>query len=80
MVGLSGEPGSYVLTATIPPLLRAGAYIVRTWIGNDYEDVVERELLVIRVAPRTDDPQQLMRRTRAVQPEIEWEIRQEPVP
>src|SRR5258708_4135855 len=76
---LSGERGVYVVWATIPPLLRAGTYIVRTWVGNEYEDVVERDLLAIRVAPRADDPQRFIERTRAVHPEIVWKIRREPV-
>jgi ABC-2 type transport system ATP-binding protein/lipopolysaccharide transport system ATP-binding protein len=75
---LSGEPGVYVVSATIPPLLRAGTYMVRTWIGNEYETAVERDLLTMRVAPRVDDPEWLRERRRAVQPDIEWKIRQEP--
>ena len=75
---LSGEPGTYVVSATIPPLLRAGRYMVRCWIGNEFEDSVDRDLLTIRVAPRADDPQEFMERTRAVQPEIEWKVRREP--
>ena len=34
---LSGEPGVYVVTATIPPMLRAGTYMVWGWIGNEFE-------------------------------------------
>jgi hypothetical protein len=74
---LSPEPGVYVVTATIPPMLRTGTYMVRGWIGNDFEDSFYRDLLAIRVAPRADDPQEFMRRTRAVQPEIEWTVRRE---
>jgi ABC-type polysaccharide/polyol phosphate transport system ATPase subunit len=77
---LSGEPGTYVVSATIPPLLRAGTYVVRTWIGNYFESHVEHELLTIRVAPRADDPQEFIERPRAVQPEIDWKVRQEPLP
>jgi ABC-type polysaccharide/polyol phosphate transport system ATPase subunit len=77
---LSGEPGVYVVSATIPPLLRAGTYTVRTWIGNEFQDAVEQDLLAIRVTPRADDPQQLVTRTRVVQPQIEWTVRREPVP
>lgn len=76
---LSGDPGTYVLSATIPPLLRAGTYTLRIWIGNDYEDVVERNLLTLRIAPRADDPQRLVERTRAVQPEIVWKVRRPPM-
>jgi ABC-2 type transport system ATP-binding protein/lipopolysaccharide transport system ATP-binding protein len=76
---LSPEPGVYVVTATIPPMLRAGTYMVRGWIGNEFEDSFYRDLLAIRVAPRADDPQELMERLRAVQPEIEWKVRREPL-
>jgi ABC-type polysaccharide/polyol phosphate transport system ATPase subunit len=75
---LSGEPGNYVISATIPPVLRAGRYTVRCWIGNEYENTFERDLLTIRVSPRPDDPQHFIDRTRAVQPELEWRILQEP--
>jgi ABC-type glutathione transport system ATPase component len=76
---LSGERGAYVVSATIPPLLRAGPYTVRTWIGNEYEDFVQRDLLTIRVVPRADDPQLFMERARAVQPEIVWKVLRKPV-
>jgi ABC-type polysaccharide/polyol phosphate transport system ATPase subunit len=77
---LPGAPGVYVVSVTIPPLLRVGAYLLRGWIGNDIEDFVLRELLTIRVGPRPDDPQEFMERTRAVQPEIEWKVRRDPSP
>jgi len=76
---LSGAQGAYVVSATIPPLLRAGRYMVRTWIGNDLGDSLNRDLLTFRVGPRPDDPQEYMERTRAVQPEIEWKVRREPM-
>jgi ABC-type polysaccharide/polyol phosphate transport system ATPase subunit len=76
----SGEPGAYVVSATIPPLLRAGTYVVRGWIGNGFESPVDREFLTIRIAPRADDPQEFMERRRAVQPEIAWKVRREPLP
>jgi ABC-2 type transport system ATP-binding protein/lipopolysaccharide transport system ATP-binding protein len=75
----SGEPGVYVVSAAIPPVLRAGAYLVRAWIGTSYEACVERDLLKFRVAPRPDDHQEFMERTRAIQPEIEWKTRREPL-
>ena len=77
--GLSGAPGTYVVSATIPGLLRAGPYVLRTWIGNGFEEVVDRGLLTIRVVAAEDDPQEFMERTRAVQPEIEWKAPREPL-
>jgi ABC-2 type transport system ATP-binding protein/lipopolysaccharide transport system ATP-binding protein len=77
---LSAGPGVYVASATIPPLLPAGTYLVRAWIGNDFESHVDHELLTFRVAPRPNDPQELIDRRRAVQPEIDWRIRREPLP
>ena len=44
------------------------------------EHSIERDLLTIRLAPRADDPQYFSELSRAVQPEIEWKILQEPVP
>jgi ABC-type polysaccharide/polyol phosphate transport system ATPase subunit len=75
---LSGAPGIYVVSAAIPPLLPAGAYLLRVWIGNSYESTLERDVLKLRVAARPDDPQELIERTRAVQPKIEWKMRREP--
>jgi ABC-type polysaccharide/polyol phosphate transport system ATPase subunit len=74
----SGEPGTYVVSAAIPPLLRAGTYMVRSWIGNGFE-YAERDLLTIRVAALPDDPQEFAERARAVQPDVEWKVRQEPM-
>ena len=74
----SGEPGAYVALARIPPLLRAGTYMVRGWIGNTFGTLCYRELLTIRVAPRADDPREFAERNRAVQPEIDWKLRREP--
>lgn len=75
---LSGEPGTYVVAATIPPLLRVGLYLARAWIGNGYADTVDCDLLTIRVRPRPEDPQEFTERVRAVQPAIDWNIRREP--
>ena len=75
---LSGEPGTYVVSATIPPLLRAGTYTVRSWIGNGFEESM-RDLLSIHIAPRPDDPQEFAERARVVQPDIEWKVRWEPI-
>jgi ABC-type polysaccharide/polyol phosphate transport system ATPase subunit len=75
---LSGETGTYMVSAMIPPLLRAGTYTVRSWIGNSFESA-ERDLVTIRIAAWPDDPQEFTERTRAVQPEIEWRVRREPM-
>lgn len=76
---LSSGPGAYVVSATIPPLLRPGTYLVRGCIGNNFECPVDHDLLTIRVAPKPDDPQEVMERTRTVQPDIEWKVRHEPL-
>jgi ABC-type polysaccharide/polyol phosphate transport system ATPase subunit len=77
---LPGKAGIYVASLTIPPLLRVGSYLVHGWIGTDIDDLVDRDLLTIRVGPRADDPQEFVERTRAVQPEIEWKLSREPLP
>jgi hypothetical protein len=53
--------------------------MLRTWIGNEFEDAVERDLVTIRVAARADDPLRFTSRLRAVQPEIEWKIERDPL-
>jgi ABC-2 type transport system ATP-binding protein/lipopolysaccharide transport system ATP-binding protein len=76
---LPGQPGTYAVSMTIPPLLRVGAYQVRAWIGTYTDDFVDRELVTIHVGPRADDPQEFLARTRAVQPQIEWKVEREPM-
>ena len=77
-VAVDTAPGAYLASATIPALLRAGSYVVRGWVGTKHETAVERDLLTLRVAPRSEDPQELADRPRVVQPEIEWTVRREP--
>lgn len=76
---LSGEPGFYVVSVVIPPLLGPGRYTVRGWIGSEYEEFVDRNLTTFRIDPKPDDPQRFIDRTSAVQPEIRWHARQEPI-
>lgn len=77
--GLSGEPGNYVVSIVVPPLLGPGRYTVRGWVGNEYEEFVDRALTTFRVDPRPDDAQRFTDRISAVQPEISWQSRREPI-
>jgi len=77
--GLSGEPGDYTVSVVIPALLGPGRYTVRGWIGNEYDEFVDRTLTTFRIDPRPDDPQRFIVRVSAVQPMIEWQAREDPI-
>lgn len=77
--GLSGEPGTYTVSVVIPALLGPGRYAVRGWIGNEYDEFVDRTLTTFRIDPRPEDPQRFIERVSAVQPMIKWQARQEPI-
>jgi ABC-2 type transport system ATP-binding protein/lipopolysaccharide transport system ATP-binding protein len=74
---LAGAPGRYVATVAFPPVLTPGRYAVEVWIGSEHETGVQREVLVLPVEPRRDDPQELIERPRAVQPRTEWTVTHE---
>lgn len=74
---LSGA-GTYIVSATIPPLLRASTYLLRCWIGDQYESGYDRDLMSIRVARLPEDDDEFTDRKRAVLPEIRWAVRREP--
>lgn len=77
----SDQPGLPVLAETagvhtarlrIPPLLRAGDYLVHVWLGTELVTYVYDDLLAFSVLPRAGDRQESLTRRRAVQPEVQW--------
>jgi ABC-2 type transport system ATP-binding protein/lipopolysaccharide transport system ATP-binding protein len=77
--GLPGEPGAYELSVAIPPLFTPGLYSLTVWAGTEFETLVEREVLSLRVAPQPEDRQEWSDRTRVVQPTISWDVQHHPV-
>jgi lipopolysaccharide transport system ATP-binding protein len=76
-------PGTYYVRATIPPILAAGEYMLRLWIGlrvtpEETEDLFYRDALNFRVWPRGDDRQHWMERGHVVQPQLQWRVAEAP--
>jgi ABC-2 type transport system ATP-binding protein/lipopolysaccharide transport system ATP-binding protein len=74
------EPGEYEACMTIPPLLPAGEYLLRAWIGfpigsGDFETLVEREALTFEIGALPGDLQDSVTRDRVAQPAVEWQVR-----
>jgi ABC-2 type transport system ATP-binding protein/lipopolysaccharide transport system ATP-binding protein len=72
---IAARAGRYRVTLHLPPLLRAGEYVVGLWIGNDQTEHFHREVLQLNVLPQTGDRQSWMTRRRAVQPAVRWTCR-----
>jgi ABC-type polysaccharide/polyol phosphate transport system ATPase subunit len=72
--GLPSDPGTYEVTITIPPMLRAQNYQVGAWLGTDLDTFSELELLAIPIAARPEDRRDSIERRRAVQPPVSWAV------
>ncbi len=66
--------GRQVVTVSIPPLLRAGDYTLGVWIGDDYEQLFDAEVLAFTVRPRPEDREEHLLRQRLVQPTLGWRV------
>jgi hypothetical protein len=72
------NPGSYRISAAIPPILAAGVYALEVWIGNAHDELFfMREVLSIRVMPLEHDAKHAVERQRVVHPRVRWEIQAE---
>jgi ABC-2 type transport system ATP-binding protein/lipopolysaccharide transport system ATP-binding protein len=72
---LAAEPGEYAVRMVVPPLLRAGDYVVGVWLGTEHADYHQSEALGLAVVPRADDRQAALTRPRLVQPAVQWSSR-----
>jgi ABC-2 type transport system ATP-binding protein/lipopolysaccharide transport system ATP-binding protein len=72
---IATEAGHYRVTLHLPPLLRAGEYVVGLWIGNDQTEHFHREVLQLVVVPQTGDRQHWLTRRRLIQPCVRWSSR-----
>jgi ABC-2 type transport system ATP-binding protein/lipopolysaccharide transport system ATP-binding protein len=72
---IAAQAGQYRVTLDLPPLLRAGEYVVGLWIGNDQSEYFHREVLQLVVVPQTGDRQHWLTRRRLVQPSVRWRCR-----
>jgi ABC-2 type transport system ATP-binding protein/lipopolysaccharide transport system ATP-binding protein len=65
-------PGEYLVRLRVPPILRAGDYVLGMWLGSVHSNYFDREALRFSVLPRVGDRQEWATRTRAVHPEVAW--------
>jgi ABC-2 type transport system ATP-binding protein/lipopolysaccharide transport system ATP-binding protein len=72
---LAAEPGEYAVRIVVPPLLRAGDYVLGVWLGTEHTDYHQSETLALSVVPRVDDRQAALTRPRVVQPLVRWSSR-----
>jgi ABC-type microcin C transport system duplicated ATPase subunit YejF len=80
-IGKSGleSAGTYAIRANIPPILAAGEYVVRLWMGlrvtpETTEDLFYRDVLPFRIWPRNDDRSHWIDRGHVVQPLFDWRV------
>src|SRR5215207_4270498 len=70
----AGTPGSYRALVTVPGVLSAGDYTLRGWITTGKEVLLERDLLEVRLLPRTDEREWELVRSRVLQPRVRWSV------
>jgi ABC-2 type transport system ATP-binding protein/lipopolysaccharide transport system ATP-binding protein len=66
-------PGEYHVRLRIPPLLRAGDYVLGLWLGSRSSNYFDDDgALGFSVVPQPGDRQEVLARKRAVQPAVGW--------
>jgi hypothetical protein len=66
-------PGEYLVRLRVPPLLRAGEYLLGLWLGSPTANYFDDDrALGFTVVPQVDDRQEWITRPRTVQPETVW--------
>jgi len=74
--GLSSEVGvgRYRVTLVVPPVLRAGTFVLSLWLGTQYETLFHDRLLLFEIEPRLEDRAQQVRKERVLQPDVRWSL------
>jgi ABC-type polysaccharide/polyol phosphate transport system ATPase subunit len=70
----ASRAGLYTATLTVPPVLPAGDYAVRIWVGTEYEEYVDEEALRVHLLPHPADTSEAIERRRIVQPQVRWTL------
>jgi ABC-type polysaccharide/polyol phosphate transport system ATPase subunit len=68
------EPGVYEARVDVPPILAAGDYVLRVWIGTPHETFLEEEILRFQLHPRLGERAEELDRSRAVAPVLPWTV------
>jgi ABC-2 type transport system ATP-binding protein/lipopolysaccharide transport system ATP-binding protein len=64
--------GAYVVRVRVPPVLRAGDYVIGLWVGTEHHTYFDRQALQVTLAPSPTDRQEWLVRRRVFQPPVEW--------
>jgi hypothetical protein len=72
--GIPATADGLSMTVTLPPVLRAGDYALGVWLGTPHEEYLDAAVHAFTVAPRSEDRDEAVRRSRLIQPPVEWEI------
>lgn len=78
-VSVAEEPGSYLASAVIPPLLPARDYVLHLWIDEEvgpgqYETCAEVDDVRFTLLPAPGDLHDAVVRNRAAVPHVDWSI------
>jgi len=68
------RPSEYTATLVVPPVLTAGRYTLALWMGSPYETLIDEDVANFDIEPRLEDRQEAIRRPRAMQPAVRWEL------
>ena len=69
-------PQEVEVRLSVPPVLPAGEYRLEVWAGTEFGGVLREDALSFRLSPRPDDSGESLRRRRAVQPAVSWEVQE----
>ena len=71
---LATEPGAYVATLHVPPVLAADDYTIGIWAGAGHDTYLHRDLFAFHLWPGRGDPPDWRERPRTTQPVVEWNV------
>lgn len=69
-------PGTHVVTATLPPLLAPGSYVLGAWLGSQTQDFFLEDVLAFELDPALTDSVEEIRKARIVRPATTWTLEQ----
>ncbi|MGH3003600.1 MAG: ABC transporter ATP-binding protein [Gaiellaceae bacterium] len=67
-------PQEYEARLRVPAVLTAGEYRLEVWLGTPAESLLREEALRFQIAPRPDDVEEAIRRSRVVQAPVSWSV------
>ena len=71
---LTTEPGRYLATLTVPPVLASNEYLLKIWAGAGHDTFLHRDLFSFHLWPGPGDPGVWRKRARIAQPSVDWDV------